>query len=94
MISFLGDLTKLLFHSFKAISEYQSKVTKHFFSSLWQATRELRALGIRSIIVGVSTRSLEQEIQEFMDAGLDDYQEKPLTSSKVISILHKINHNS
>ncbi|XP_011004847.1 PREDICTED: two-component response regulator ARR22-like [Populus euphratica] len=59
-----------------------------------EATRELRALGIRSIIVGVSTRSLGQEIQEFMDAGLDYYQEKPLTSSKVISILHQINHNS
>ncbi|KAJ6692594.1 TWO-COMPONENT RESPONSE REGULATOR [Salix purpurea] len=55
-----------------------------------EATRELRAMGVRSIIVGVSTRSIKQEIQEFMDSGLDDYQEKPLTSSKVISILRKI----
>lgn len=50
-------------------------------------------MGIRSMIAGVSTRSLEQEIKEFMEAGLDDYQEKPLTSAKLISILHKINHN-
>ncbi|CAK7349466.1 unnamed protein product [Dovyalis caffra] len=58
-----------------------------------EATRKLRAMGIRSLIAGVSTRSLKQEIQEFMEAGLDDYQEKPLTSAKIISILHKIDHS-
>ncbi|KAB5541375.1 hypothetical protein DKX38_014349 [Salix brachista] len=70
--------------------EYQSKVTEYSLLHGRQQ-RELRAMGVRSIIVGVSTRSIKQEIQEFMDSGLDDYQEKPLTSSKVISILHKIN---
>ncbi|XP_039021840.1 two-component response regulator 24-like [Hibiscus syriacus] len=56
-----------------------------------EATRRLREMGIRSMIAGVSTRSMEQEIREFIEAGLDDYQEKPLTMSKLISIIHKIN---
>ncbi|KAJ9169711.1 hypothetical protein P3X46_017871 [Hevea brasiliensis] len=59
-----------------------------------EATKQLRAMGIRSTIAGVSTRSMEERVQEFMEAGLDDYQEKPLTSAKLISILHKINHNA
>ncbi|KAE8708120.1 putative Response regulator 24 [Hibiscus syriacus] len=56
-----------------------------------EATRKLREMGIRSMIAGVSTRSMEQEIREFIEAGLDDYQEKPLTVSKLISIIRKIN---
>ncbi|KAL4324159.1 hypothetical protein GQ457_11G003470 [Hibiscus cannabinus] len=56
-----------------------------------EATRQLREMGIRSMIAGVSTRSMEREIREFIEAGLDDYQEKPLTMSKLISIVHKIN---
>ncbi|KAK8611749.1 hypothetical protein V6N13_131791 [Hibiscus sabdariffa] len=56
-----------------------------------EATRQLREMGIRSMIAGVSTRSMEREIREFIEAGLDDYQEKPLTMSKLISIIHKIN---
>ncbi|GLU03778.1 hypothetical protein SLE2022_209600 [Rubroshorea leprosula] len=56
-----------------------------------EATRKLREMGIRSMIAGVSTRSLEEEKQEFMKAGLDDFQEKPLTVAKLVSILHKLN---
>ncbi|XWS31330.1 hypothetical protein CRYUN_Cryun23aG0067500 [Craigia yunnanensis] len=52
-----------------------------------EATRKLREMGILSMIAGVSTRSMEQEIQEFVEAGLDDYQEKPLTMSKLICII-------
>ncbi|XWS76149.1 hypothetical protein CRYUN_Cryun01aG0151600 [Craigia yunnanensis] len=58
-----------------------------------EATRKLREMGIHSMIAGVSSRSMEQEIQEFIEAGLDDYQEKPLTMSKLISIIRKINLN-
>ncbi|KDP26430.1 hypothetical protein JCGZ_17588 [Jatropha curcas] len=58
-----------------------------------EATKQLRAMGIRSTIVGVSTRSIQEQVQEFMEAGLDGYQEKPLTNAKLISILDKINHN-
>ncbi|TXG51198.1 hypothetical protein EZV62_023722 [Acer yangbiense] len=59
-----------------------------------EATRTLRAMGIRCMIAGVSTHSLDQEKQEFMEAGLDDYQEKPLTKTKLVTILHKINHST
>ncbi|KAK7860201.1 two-component response regulator 24 [Quercus suber] len=52
------------------------------------ATRKLRAMGIQSMIAGVSTNTRERE--NFMEAGLDDYQEKPLTTSKLVSILHKV----
>ncbi|KAE9585509.1 hypothetical protein Lal_00017926 [Lupinus albus] len=58
-----------------------------------QATKKLRSMGISSMIVGVSSRSMESEIQQFMEAGLDDYQVKPLTKTKLTSILDKINHN-
>lgn len=47
-------------------------------------------MGIRSLIAGVSARSTEKEKQEFIEAGLDDYQEKPLTTTKLASILHKV----
>ncbi|KAJ4728382.1 two-component response regulator ARR22-like [Melia azedarach] len=57
-----------------------------------EATKKLRAMGIRSTIAGVSTHSQDKEKKEFMEAGLDDYQEKPLTTAKLVSILHKINH--
>ncbi|KAH9785005.1 Two-component response regulator 24 [Citrus sinensis] len=59
-----------------------------------EATRKLRAMGIRSTIAGISSRSLEREKQEFMEAGLDDYHEKPLTADKIVSILHKISNHS
>ncbi|XP_059432495.1 two-component response regulator 24-like [Corylus avellana] len=55
-----------------------------------EATRKLRTMGIRSLIAGVSARSTEKEKQEFIEAGLDDYQEKPLTTTKLASILHKV----
>lgn len=50
-------------------------------------------MGICSMIVGVSSRDTEVEIQNFMEAGLDDYQEKPLKSAKLSSILDKIKPN-
>ncbi|XP_019429982.1 PREDICTED: two-component response regulator ARR22-like [Lupinus angustifolius] len=58
-----------------------------------EATKILRSMGICSMIVGVSSRSMESEIQEFMEAGLDDYQVKPLTNAKLKSILDKIKPN-
>ncbi|XP_024932957.2 two-component response regulator 24 isoform X1 [Ziziphus jujuba] len=60
-----------------------------------EATRKLRAMGIQSTIAGVSSRSLTDNIQEFIEAGLDDFQEKPLTIAKLVSILRKVqNHNN
>lgn len=50
-------------------------------------------MGIRSTIAGVSSHSHSEDVQEFVEAGLDDYQEKPLTISKLVSILQKVNNN-
>ncbi|KAL2344953.1 hypothetical protein Fmac_006238 [Flemingia macrophylla] len=58
-----------------------------------EATKELRSMGISSMIVGVSSRCTEAEIQKFMEAGLNDYHEKPLNIAKLSSILHMINPN-
>ncbi|XP_027349098.1 two-component response regulator 24-like [Abrus precatorius] len=58
-----------------------------------EATKELRLMGVRSMIVGVSSHSREAEIRKFMEAGLDDYQEKPLNPAKFSSILNRINPN-
>ncbi|XP_062147849.1 two-component response regulator 24-like [Alnus glutinosa] len=58
-----------------------------------EATRKLRAMGIRSLIAGVSACTEEQEKQEFIEAGLDDYQEKPLSATKLASILHKLKND-
>lgn len=47
-------------------------------------------MGIETKIAGVTTRADEEEKKEFMEAGLNDFQEKPLTISKLLSILHKL----
>ncbi|KAL5562047.1 hypothetical protein UlMin_031794 [Ulmus minor] len=58
-----------------------------------EATRQLREMGIRSTIAGVSSQSVGEGIQEFVKAGLDDYHEKPLNFAKLNSILQKVNLN-
>ncbi|XP_062088719.1 two-component response regulator 24-like [Humulus lupulus] len=58
-----------------------------------EATKKLREMGIESTIAGVSSHSLDENIQEFVEAGLDDYQQKPLTFTKLLSILQKVNHH-
>lgn len=50
-------------------------------------------MGIQSTIAGVSSRSVDENIQEFWEAGLNDYQQKPLNFTKLVSILQKVNHN-
>ncbi|XP_054800945.1 two-component response regulator 24-like [Prosopis cineraria] len=56
-----------------------------------EATRELRAMRVRSKIAGVSTRIDEARVQEFMEAGIDVFIDKPLTSDKLSSLLRHIN---
>ncbi|KAI4329854.1 hypothetical protein MLD38_028193 [Melastoma candidum] len=57
-----------------------------------EATRKLRDMGIRSVITGISSHTLDHVKQEFIAAGIDEYHEKPLTSAKLLSILNKIKH--
>lgn len=56
---------------------------------LMQATKKLRSMGIGSMIVGVSSCT-EAEKQEFIEAGINDYQVKPLTIGVLNSILDAV----
>ncbi|PIA44629.1 hypothetical protein AQUCO_01700311v1 [Aquilegia coerulea] len=58
-----------------------------------EATRLLREMGVTSVIVGISSNSMEQNKQLFMNAGLNDYQEKPLCADKLVPILRDIDNN-
>ncbi|KAK9292334.1 hypothetical protein L1049_020300 [Liquidambar formosana] len=58
-----------------------------------QATRELRAMGVKTMIVGVTSRALESEKQAFMGAGLDDCHVKPLSAEIITSLLKKLGKN-
>ncbi|XP_059625404.1 two-component response regulator 24-like [Cornus florida] len=58
-----------------------------------QATRELRAMGVTSMIVGVTTRARDSEKQAFLGAGLNELHEKPLNAAKVNTLLHELSRN-
>ncbi|KAF5207219.1 Two-component response regulator [Thalictrum thalictroides] len=58
-----------------------------------EATRLLREMGVTSVIVGVSASSMEWNKQFFMDAGLNHYEEKPLSADKLVPILREIDIN-
>ncbi|KAJ9703150.1 hypothetical protein PVL29_004783 [Vitis rotundifolia] len=55
-----------------------------------EATKELRAMGVQSIIMGVTSRDLDLEKEAFMASGLNDCYTKPLTISKIGSLLQKL----
>ncbi|KAF8007023.1 hypothetical protein BT93_K1126 [Corymbia citriodora subsp. variegata] len=59
-----------------------------------EATKKLREMGIRSTIAGVSSNSVSQERQAFIEAGLDDYHEKPWSVTKLLSAVSVIKHKS
>ncbi|XWS57789.1 hypothetical protein CRYUN_Cryun09bG0203400 [Craigia yunnanensis] len=59
-----------------------------------EATKELRAMGVNSLIVGVTSRALPYEKQAFMEAGLDYCFEKPLTFDKISFLLQELNKNT
>ncbi|KAE8727936.1 Two-component response regulator ARR22 [Hibiscus syriacus] len=56
-----------------------------------EATKELRDMGINSMIVGVTSRGLEIEMQDFMESGLDFCFEKPLTPDMITFLLNELN---
>ncbi|KAJ8760541.1 hypothetical protein K2173_015208 [Erythroxylum novogranatense] len=52
-----------------------------------EATRQLRAMGVDSAIVGVTSCTSELEQRNFMAAGLNDCVSKPLSIHKIASFL-------
>ncbi|KAI5671034.1 hypothetical protein M9H77_11398 [Catharanthus roseus] len=55
-----------------------------------QATKELRAMGVNSRIVGLTSRNLESEKKAFIEAGLDDCLEKPLNNRIIEYLLQSL----
>lgn len=55
-----------------------------------ETTRQIRAMGIRSKMLGVTACSYERERRAFLDAGVDEFIEKPLTPQKLASVLREI----
>ncbi|XP_057533029.1 two-component response regulator 24-like [Amaranthus tricolor] len=59
-----------------------------------KATKELRAMGVKSLIFGVTTSESKSDIKAFKEAGLDEYFEKPLNFVKIDSVLRRLkNYN-
>ncbi|EXB93126.1 Two-component response regulator [Morus notabilis] len=55
-----------------------------------EATRELRAMGVETMIVGVTSNSEGPERQAFVEAGLNDCYTKPLNDDKVAALVQAI----
>ena len=47
-------------------------------------------MGVQSIIMGVTSRDLDSEKEAFMASGLNDCYMKPLTISKISSLLQDL----
>ncbi|XP_072146917.1 two-component response regulator ORR41 [Setaria viridis] len=56
-----------------------------------EATRQIRALGVTTPIVGLSSDSLAADVDAFIKAGADDFTPKPLSKEKLNHILAKFN---
>ncbi|KAF1896745.1 hypothetical protein Lal_00034445 [Lupinus albus] len=75
------------------VKNMQWKMAKKPKTFIALATKKLRSMGIGSMIVAASPSSKEEEIREFMEAGLNDYKVKPFTFTMLSSIIDKIEEN-
>ncbi|KAE7997933.1 hypothetical protein FH972_002521 [Carpinus fangiana] len=57
------------------------------------ATKELRNMGIRCFICGVSGGSSGESKEDFKESGMDLYQQKPLNAQKLAFILQKLKND-
>ncbi|PWZ53456.1 Two-component response regulator ORR41 [Zea mays] len=53
------------------------------------ATRQIRAMGVTTPIVGLSSDTLPPDVDAFIKAGADDFTPKPLSKEKLVRILTK-----
>ncbi|KAK9281298.1 hypothetical protein L1049_004195 [Liquidambar formosana] len=58
-----------------------------------EATRQIRAMGIRSKILAVTAAAYERERRAFLEAGADEFIEKPLTPQILVPILLELDNN-
>nr|KYP71852.1 Two-component response regulator ARR22 [Cajanus cajan] len=54
-----------------------------------EATKQLRAMGVKSTIVGITTRAGGEDREEFLAAGSNHCFEKPLDRAKVEVVLRE-----
>ncbi|KAL9320431.1 hypothetical protein ACSQ67_012270 [Phaseolus vulgaris] len=57
-----------------------------------EATKELRGMGVKSLIVGITTRADGKDTEEFLGAGSNYCFEKPLDRTKVEQVLQDHPH--
>ncbi|CAN6297833.1 unnamed protein product [Urochloa humidicola] len=56
-----------------------------------EATRQIRALGVTTPVIGLSSDSVDADVDAFIKAGADDFTPKPLSKEKLNQILAKFN---
>ncbi|MCB9025326.1 MAG: PAS domain S-box protein [Bdellovibrionaceae bacterium] len=59
----------------------------------YEATKELKKLGIKTPIIALSAHSLKSEIDKALEVGCDDYITKPVEINKLINIVRKYKKN-
>lgn len=57
-----------------------------------QATKELRNLGVHSMIVGISDDQ-DHTMEDFIQAGMDQFYKKPLKAQTITSVLRVLQGN-
>ncbi|KAH7517490.1 hypothetical protein FEM48_Zijuj09G0070400 [Ziziphus jujuba var. spinosa] len=57
-----------------------------------ETIRQLRAMGVRSRIMGISILFTEKERRVFLEAGGDHYMEKRMHPERFIPILHELDN--
>ncbi|XP_056168145.1 two-component response regulator 24-like isoform X2 [Syzygium oleosum] len=60
---------------------------------IMDGTEELRAMGVESMIVGVTSVDAGADKEAFMEAGLDECLAKPLTADKIKSLVETLEKN-
>lgn len=56
-----------------------------------EATRELRAMGVKSPIVGLTGNALDSDRNQFLAAGVDDFFTKPISRHQLVRLLQAHN---
>ncbi|KAI8000135.1 Two-component response regulator 24 [Camellia lanceoleosa] len=99
LLSRFGLETQVVGNGKEAVDLYRSGASFHLVLMDMEmpimdgpkATRELRAMGVNSMIVGMTSRDQDSEKLAFMAAGLDDCHVKPLTVDTITSLLQELN---
>lgn len=54
-----------------------------------EATRQLRLMGVKTPIVALTGNALQSDRELFLEAGVDDFQTKPLSRDKLVQVLSR-----